>query len=667
MSNNTIFNQSPMTHINNTEVGLANNNYNSLISMSNTVPKQKYNQQILQSNFNSDQVDIRNGTTITDEPQQIISPLTGQVIGNKDNFLSSTGFNKMNGETYINTINNTPYVGRGTKQNMNPFANESLLERYTGYGPTKMTKKKEVESFYDISPDMGGHVNGTPANQLYDGMEDRIHRSRLRQGEKPFQEVRVGPGLNAGYGANPSGGFQQAGMYDILKAQANRTINNRLPNNPKISYTTPVIAGALPGGSRGLQAAVNKNRPERWYRNTPDRYFRTGGAIKASRLLPRVIARATNRQNTLRSHFGSGFGAHRGHTKDKMHRKSRRQNFRNSIFRNLFKSNAWKEEDTNSGIGDYGAGSLENRPNERDITTLRTHQLNLTSSIKKMITPLTDVMKTTKKEQIIDNTYTGNLSGPKKQTIYDPNDTPRTTIKEQTIHNTNIFANLSPQHPSHLRVYDPEDVARTTLKELTENNLHTGFIGGDVNEMQPGGYISTNVSAKNTNKQFLSDYYYVGNSNSDMTRGGGRGYTTTNMTARSTNRQFLSDYEYSGIAGSYLPGNKSYADKYNMTTNPNKEEIAELYNKRSPTQSSVKLGAGMDFVHMNHKKLEGDQINTRSPAETNVYQAPPTSNFCGATTIKEKLPEENIRSRIDADILDAFNRNPYTQSLTSSA
>ena len=78
-------------------------------------------------------------------------------------------------------------------------------------------------------------------------------------------------------------------------------------------------------------------------------------------------------------------------------------------------------------------------------------------------------------------------------------------------------------------------------------------------------------------------------------------------------------------------------------------------------------GAGMDFVHMNHKKLEGDQINTRSPAETNVYQAPPTSNFCGATTIKEKLPEENIRSRIDADILDAFNRNPYTQSLTSSA
>ena len=107
-------------------------------------------------------------------------------------------------------------------------------------------------------------------------------------------------------------------MYDILKAQANRTINNRLANNPKISYTTPMKPGALPGGSRGLQSAVNKNRPERWYRNSPDRYFRTGGAVKASRLLPRVIARATNRQSTAKEYFGTlGNGAYKGQMKDK--------------------------------------------------------------------------------------------------------------------------------------------------------------------------------------------------------------------------------------------------------------------------------------------------------------------------------------------------------------
>jgi hypothetical protein len=670
MSGNTLFSQSPMTHMNNTEVGLANDNYESLLSMSDTVPTQKYNQPILQSNFNSDSnnIDIRKGGITNNEPQQVISPLTGQVIGSRDNFLTSTGFNKMNGETYINTINNVPFVGRGSKQNMNPHANESILERYTGYGGPKQAKKHEVESFYDISKNMGGHVNGAPATSLYDGMEDRYHQSRMRNGEKPFQEVRVGPGLNAGYGSTGEGGFQQAGMYDVLRAQANRKINNRLANNPKVSYTTPVNAGSLPGGSRGLQAAVVKHKPERWYRNSSDRYFKTGGAVRAAKLLPRVIAKATNRQSTTKSYYGgAGNAAYRGQMKDKMHRKSRRQNFKNSVMRNLHRGGTWKAEATGDGVGDYGAGAIENKANERDITTLRTHQLNLATAIKKMITPFTDVARTTKKEQNIDNFYTGALAGPKKLQVHDPNDTPRTTIKEQTIHNSNIFANLSPQQPSHLRVYDPEDVAATTLKELTEVNNHNGFIGGDVNEMQPGGYISTSVSAKNTNKQFLSDYYYVGNANSDMTRGGGRGYTTARMTARATNRQYLADNEYSGIAGHYLGREKSYSDKYNMTLNPDKDIIERRYSEHEPTQTGVKLGAGMDFVNINHKKIEGDQINNREPAETSVYQAPPTMNNCGMTTVKEKLPEENLRARIDTDLLDAFRRNPYSQPLNSAA
>ena len=81
-----------------------------------------------------------------------------------------------------------------------------------------------------------------------------------------------------------------------------------------------------------------------------------------------------------------------------MHRKSRRQNFRNSILRNLFKSDAWREENTGAGVGDYGAGAIENKANERDITTLRTHQLNVASKVKKMIAPLTDLR--TKKDKI---------------------------------------------------------------------------------------------------------------------------------------------------------------------------------------------------------------------------------------------------------------------------
>ena len=36
---------------------------------------------------------------------------------------------------------------------------------------------------------------------------------------------------------------------------------------------------------------VEKNKPERWYVNSPDRYFKNGGHIKASKLREKVNAK----------------------------------------------------------------------------------------------------------------------------------------------------------------------------------------------------------------------------------------------------------------------------------------------------------------------------------------------------------------------------------------
>ena len=69
---------------------------------------------------------------------------------------------------------------------------------------------------------------------------------------------------------------------------------------------------------------------------------------------------------------------------------------------------------------------------------------------------------------------------------------------------------------------------------------------------------------------------------------------------------------------------------------------------------------------MQFKKLETDQINLREPAETYVYNAPPTKNRCGLTVVKDKLPEETQRDRIQPDLLNAYKNNPYTQPLSSA-
>ena len=60
---------------------------------------------------------------------------------------------------------------------------------------------------------------------------------------------------------------------------------------------------------------------------------------------------------------------------------------------------------------------------------------------------------------------------------------------------------------------------------------------------------------------------------------------------------------------------------------------------------------------LEEKNFRVTQINLREPAETYVYNAPPTKNRCGLTVVKDKLPEETQRDRIQPDLLNAYKNN----------
>lgn len=639
-----------------------------------------FNQNLIHDNLGDPRHSVHN----KGKKGAIVSELTGQVIG-KENFHN----------------NQVPFIAGGVKQNVDKFGNKSILEKYTGSGGDFRQKKKEVDSFFDLDPNMGKYVNGMPIF-TEQGLQNRFYASRFKQGEKIIQDQKVGPGLNNGLSSSPEGGFHQPKAGEFARAQANRAINNRLPNNPKISYSPPIKPGFLKSGSRGLQAMVEKNKPERWYVNSPDRYFKNGGHIKASKLREKVNAKATQRQSTHRSYFGGLLASSNlKPKKDQAVKKSRKNNYKHDGFRNLHDSEAWNiktQKDGEFDTSDYGASSVENKPNERDVTQQRTHALNLTNDVKKIIVPVTDLFRKTKKENAIGNIRPdGNFNAdmPSKMTVYDPediakttmkeinihnnhegflkgedknqvvdhNDVARTTKKELNIHNKALHINLSPQQPDNLTIYDPEDIAKTTLKEMTEDKNHLGFVQYD-GDLHPGAYLSTNVKMRNTHKQFLSDYYYTGTADGDVGVGGGRGYLANKYKAKHTQKQFLSDYEYTGSAGSYLKAQTSYSDKYNARLNPNRQIISQ---GREPTEEREKLTAGGDFVNITHKKIESDRVNIREPAESKVYQAPPQMNTCGMTTVKQKLPEDVQRSRIDTDILNAFKENPYSKPLNAVA
>jgi len=605
-------------------------------------------------------------------------------------FVSQLSGETMRMENFTHN-NMVPFFGGSVKQNMDGSTFSNKLARHTG-NDELYRKKVEVKSFYDVNKNGGGNISGAQAITSNDRIMGHHVPARTRNNEMPIEQIRVRQKSN-----------QEIDNIKRREALPKTIDELRSANNKKTSGLPGMMKpGSLVGGTRGKIGKINKNRPDKFYRKTSDMYFKNGGAIKAAKLREKAYAKPTNRI-VSKSYYGIAGNSENAKTyKTAAVQKTHKNNYMNPSPRNAARGDAWAiSDDANkNAVGDYGLNAIENKPNERDITQSRVHITNVVAAeMKKIIAPIQDVIRTTRKENFvgnarpdgnmsaamppklkvydsedvarttiketnIHNNHEGFLSGGEFKTkAYDPEDVARTTIKETNIHNDAPYLNMTPQQPTSLRVHDPEDVARVTLKEQTIDKKYIGGASAGA-EYQKGGYLSNRVNMRNTNKQFNSDYEYYGGANGDATTGSGNGYLVTRVNAKNTNKQFTSVNEYKGVAGFYNSGPMSYADKRSMRLNPNKQHISQ---GRAPTQQGAKVATGGDKVNMQFKKLEADQINIREPAESQVYQSPPTKNTCGLTTIKDKLPENIQRSRIDPDILDSYNNNPYTQSLTSVA
>jgi len=579
------------------ERNLVNQNYNNARNAVSTgiIPTMGFNQNVLnnsntdisyQQNQNQNQINVQKNNFI-------VSSLSGQQINVEDFTLNDAGTSMQ------------PFFGGQVKQNTKPNANRTLLEKYTGTGETYQ-QKTEVKNMFNMEPNVS-FVNGYKAPN--DKLQQRYNSSLKRNNELPFEQIRVGPGLNSGYGAEPSGGFSQFNTRDyVLPKSVEQT---RTLNNPKLTYKGRVVSG-LKSGQRGLIAKPAKNRPETYYVNRPEMYLRTGGGYRAAKIREKVFAKPTNRNNT-RSHYGSaGPTDNTRPSKRGAYRKSTKHNYINPGPLNSTAGGRWKysEKSNESAIGDYGKKSIEIKKNERDVTQKRTHVTNLASIVKALIAPLQDVLRTTRKENFIGNPRPsgnmnaqmpsqltvhdpddvarttiketmvhndreGNISGPTKLTVYNPDDVARTTVKETTIHNEHEGFVTGPKR---LTVYDPEDVPRTTIKETNIHNNHDGFIRTvekmtvyDPNDvarttiketnihnkapyinMAPQGPHSLRVYDPNdipqaTTRETTENNSHLGNIER-VNRLGKGGYNTQSYNAKATNKQFISDYEYSGIA-----------------------------------------------------------------------------------------------------------------------
>ena len=282
-----------------------------------------------------------------------------------------------------------------------------------------------------------------------------LYHLATEKNELPFEQVKVGPGMDSDDLSAPSGGFHQ----DVRDYVVPKSIDDLRPkSNPQISYTGRVVPGKSISDKSESRPNITKNRPDTFYLNNPDRYFTTSTSVQKEAQRPVQVVKDTNRKDSKYYSGSAGPALVKNSTKGLSTKKSTKNNFKTDGPRNAHKSGAKIEENTKDSY---------NLPaNQRDITGKRSHTSNITTIVKSLIAPITDVMKPTKKENVEGNArQTGNIEeylvlikmllGILMMLQKQPLKKPIFMILELEI----LLANEKGA------AWDPDDIARTTPKK----------------------------------------------------------------------------------------------------------------------------------------------------------------------------------------------------------
>ena len=604
--------------------------------------------------------------------------------------------------------NMTPFLKKNVTQNTNIEKMSPILDNLTGNNSLKKGKT-EVPCMFKPSMNSGGNICGMKNND--DFFKSRIELTDVANNFFPIEKIRVGPGLNQGFGSESTGGFHQADTLEYAKPRSLDELRSKI--NQKETYFEIPVKGHIKGPDRrGEIAPMSKQRPDTVFEQSPDMWIKTTGANTKDTLRPAQNIRPTVRQE---SHV----------------------EYKGAIAKN----------DLNQGIkDDYGKSKIILYNNERETTEKRTVVTNVTSIIKAIAAPIMDALKYTNKEYTVEATRgVGNpsIQIPSKATLYDPvNHIMKTTVKETTIHD-NEAGNLSGNKETYTAfidtakttvkettIHDNEagnlsgnkesysastDLAKTTVKETTIHDNEAGNLTGNkesysastdlakttiketlihdtvltniksnekpyfkneddakktLRQTMPtqdtvrniGGVVykvtvyDPDIVAKTTTKETTimgkSEYGFIGG----MLEGIFGGYMNKNVEMKNTQKQFTSDVNEYGIAGS--------TNEYRQTDRV-AEENAEIDGTReailmaaghTPNPGNMNIGIDSGDIDMYSKKPIENSIAAREKGNVGmIYQSSPSLDNCGITKIPNK--SNAYSNRLDSDLLEAVNKN----------
>jgi len=604
--------------------------------------------------------------------------------GSGDNFVSSLTGEMINKGDFSHN-NMTPFLRKNVTQNTNIENMSSVFDTKTGNNQF-WQKKQEVPCLFKPEMNAGGNVCSMKNND--DFLKSRINNSSRVNNFFPIEKIRVGPGINKGYDAAPTGGFHQMDTADYAKPRTLDDLRSKI-NQKETYFEIPMQAPPKGIEQRGVITPFDKNRPDTNYEVSPDMWLKTTGAIMKDTERP-----AENVRPTARPEFHIEY---KGAAK-------------------------YGENSPGQGIeNDYGKNAIMLYENERMTTETRTVVSNVSSLVKAIVAPIMDALKYSMKEYTVEaERAVGNpsIQIPSKATTYDPdNHIMKTTVKETTIHdsetinltgNKETYAALTDSAKTTVKettIHDSDtinltgnketysaltDSAKTTVKETMIHDTNVANIKGE----KGVGYIMFDENdAKKTLRQTLPKIdsvrniggttYKVSLYNPDLVakttmketmivgksangflggilEGLFGGYMSANVELKNTHKQFISDTNEYGIAGAGAGGDFRQTDR-------TADENAEIDGTRegimmsagyTPNPGNVNINADPADIEMTTKKPFENSIAARDSGNVGmIYQSSPVFDNCSIT----KMPDKSnaFSNRLDSDLLEPMTTNEF--------
>ena len=350
-------------------------------------------------------------------------------VAKTNNFTSLTGNNVS--KTDFKHNNMAPFFGgrmRGSTQDAN--LSETVLDNMIGSG-SQQIRKQEQAPLFTPQKDIR-YANGAP-NQT-DFYKSRVMPGSKMSNVKLWDEQKVGPGLDAGYGTEGQLGFN-SGMaarekwvdrnVDQLRAETNPKLTFGLANHEGPAYYYNSVST-----TKEMQGKVEKYLPDTYFINTPDRWLTTTGLEKGQTSRAIQVEKDVNRTTTSRQYFGADSNP----SGTKMYTPSEHEAPKRPQLEAKAIANPSAKGMGAASSGDYGVGGYKVLPNNRSTVQNDTGFGIVNGLMKAAIAPLMDILRPSRKENVIGNINpTGNVQMPvNAPRVFNPADRTPTTIRETT-------------------------------------------------------------------------------------------------------------------------------------------------------------------------------------------------------------------------------------------